>query len=127
MTRDISGYGAFIHSDSVPVLGETVQVIVNTPPLQGDEFGTQLYGKGVVVRLEPGDACAPKGFATEVVFQSGWASALSHACQAMPLAEATDSPSVIRLGKRFSLRARAKVWPAHNVIKASTRRLGRKL
>ena len=80
-TRDISGYGVFIHTDSAPLPGDSVQVIVNMPPLQAQAMGMQLYGKGVAVRVEPGDDCAPEGFAAEVLFQSGWASALSHAVQ----------------------------------------------
>jgi hypothetical protein len=80
-TRDISGYGVFIHTDSAPLPGDSVQVIVNMPPLQAQALGVQLYGKGVAVRVEPGDDCAPEGFAAEVLFQSGWASALSHAVQ----------------------------------------------
>ena len=80
-TRDISGYGVFIHTDSAPLPGDSVQVIVNMPPLQAQAMGMQLYGKGIAVRVEPGDDCAPDGFAAEVLFQSGWASALSHAVQ----------------------------------------------
>jgi hypothetical protein len=78
---DISGYGVFIHTDSAPLPGDSVHVIVNMPPLEAQALGAQLYGKGVAVRVEPGDDCAPVGFAAEVLFQSGWASALSHAVQ----------------------------------------------
>lgn len=81
-TRDISSYGVFIHScSSAPLPGDSVQVVVHVPPLQAQPLALHLYGKGVAVRVEPGDDCAADGFAAEVLFQSGWASALSHAVQ----------------------------------------------
>jgi hypothetical protein len=80
ITRDISSYGVFIHADCVPLPGDSVQVIVNMPPVQDDRAGAQLYGKGVAIRVEP-DGNQPAGFAAEVVFQSGWASALSLSVQ----------------------------------------------
>lgn len=77
-TRDISSYGVFIYTGYAPLPGDPIQVIVNMPPLQSQSIPLQLYGKGVAVRLELGDDCASDGFAAEVLFQSGWAAALSH-------------------------------------------------
>ncbi len=80
-TRDISSYGVFIQTNSAPLPGDSVHVIVDIPAPQVTNMGMQLFGKGVAVRMEPGDDCAPDGFAAEVLFQSGWASALSTAIQ----------------------------------------------
>ncbi len=69
-TRDISRFGVFLSTDTVPSPGTQIQVIVNLPASDRRDLNGQLYGKGVTVRSED------EGFAAEILFQSGWASAL---------------------------------------------------
>jgi hypothetical protein len=73
-TRDISRYGIFIATANRMSPGTQIQVIVDMPSRDG-AVG-QLCGKGVAIRGEERDG-EPAGFAAEVLFQSGWASALA--------------------------------------------------
>lgn len=87
--HDISRHGVFIVADSIPSAGAEVQVIVDMPLRQANDPAARLMGKGVAVRVE-GEAGKPKGFAAELLFQSGLSGLFES--QATPVFAVSDVP-----------------------------------